>query len=91
MSSITEEEKNLRSSPADLRVNTQVPLSGDAVNSDGTLKDASEIRWVHSPSELTPPPLEKRVLENENDDGDSDGDLLPKRRRVSCSSCLHCR
>ena len=38
-----EEEENLQRSPADLRVNTQVPLSGDAVNPDGTLKDTSEI------------------------------------------------
>lgn len=87
-----EKEENLRRSPADLRVNTQVPLSGDAVNPDGTLKDASEIRWVHSPSELTPPPLEKRVLENfDNDHGDGDDDLLLKRRRVSCSSCFYLR
>ena len=66
----------------ELSVNTLHPIisesewSGDAVNPDGTLKDASEIRWVNSPSELTPPPLENCVLEIAELD---DHPLLPKR------------
>lgn len=30
---------------------------GDAVRVDGTLKDASEMEWLNSPSDLNPPEL----------------------------------
>ena len=76
----------------ELTVNTLHPniseWSGDAVNPDGTLKDASEIKWVNSPSELTPPPLEKRVLEIADSD---DHPHLPKRQRVSYLFHFHPR
>jgi hypothetical protein len=32
-------------------------LEGDAVRPDGTLKDASEMEWPHSPSDPSPPKL----------------------------------
>lgn len=55
----------------DLRIDTRVQLDttkpiGEACNADGTLKDASEISWLHSPSEAAerederPPPFYKR-------------------------------
>jgi hypothetical protein len=39
-------------------------LVGEAVNPDGTLKDASEMRWVNSPSDETPPPPERGGIEH---------------------------
>lgn len=56
-------------------------LEGEACNADGTLKDATEIQWVHSPSDLTPPPPEKRCLDDTEDEGPEE--LTSKRRCVS--------
>ena len=41
---------------------------GEACNADGTLKDAKQIAWVHSLSDLPPPPFEnpnKHSLDDE--------------------------
>ena len=51
-------------------------LDGEACNADGTLKDAMEIEWVNSPSDLIP--LKKRPFDDEAD--------LMKKPYVS-SSC----
>ena len=92
VSSITGERETHMRLPAELRVNTLHPNvprpNGNAVNPDGTLKDASAIGWVHSPSELMPRPGPKKlVLEN----GDRLDDLLPKRQHVCCSFSFHLR
>ena len=44
-SSSNEKEKTYLKDPA-------IP-DGEAYNADGTLKDASEIDWIHSPSQLS--------------------------------------
>lgn len=55
---------------------------GEACNDDGTLKDASEIEWAHSPSQSHPGPVlygEKRKRNDSVTDGDVDDiDVLPK-------------
>jgi hypothetical protein len=59
---------------------------GEARNPDGTLKDAEEIEWLNSPSDLLPPLFEnpdKHALHNESDD-----DHVVKRCRVSSCSNL---
>ncbi|KAM6494942.1 hypothetical protein JOM56_009565 [Amanita muscaria] len=54
-------------------------LEGEAVNPDGTLKDAEEITWVHLPSDPTPPPPEKRVLDDVAED-EIEGARLKRHR-----------
>lgn len=54
------------------------PLEGEACNPDGTLKDASEITWIHSPSNMSPPPLPKQM----RDDTDLE-QVMTKKARVS--------
>ncbi|KIL54969.1 hypothetical protein M378DRAFT_18373, partial [Amanita muscaria Koide BX008] len=49
---------------------------GEAVNEDGTLKDAAEICWVHSPSDLSPPPVQHLF------DEESDHEVVIKKRRL---------
>ena len=76
-----------------LRVNTQPVLKdvvkpdGDACNTDETLKDAQDIEWQHSPSDLVPPPLlaMKQVLDDEEDRADL---RAAKKTRVSSCSKL---
>ncbi|KIL54387.1 hypothetical protein M378DRAFT_18934 [Amanita muscaria Koide BX008] len=69
-------------------------LEGEAVNPDGTLKDANEITWVHSPSDPTPsllaPPPEKRVLDDVAED-ELEGARLKrvKRRRLHSAETVH--
>ena len=45
---------------------------GDACNPDGTLKDAWDIKWQHSPSESIPLslPATKRMLDDKDDGAD---------------------
>ena len=61
-----------------------IRLESKAVRPDGTLKEAHEIEFVHSPSENAAilPPSESAWP---NDDPESDGDVehITKRRRVS--------
>ena len=47
--------------------------NGEACNTDGTLKDAQDIEWQNSPSELTPPPclVMKQVLDDNEDRANS--------------------
>ncbi|KIL56940.1 hypothetical protein M378DRAFT_16608 [Amanita muscaria Koide BX008] len=45
---------------------------GEACNPDGTLKDASDMVWVNSPSDLTPPPLSTKRGHDDTDDENSD-------------------
>ena len=58
---------------------------GDACNSDGTLKEADEMEWLHSPSSRPaslPPasePVSAAVTENETSDAES----VPIKRKVS--------
>ena len=54
---------------------------GEAVRADGTLKDASEIEWIHSPTSATSLPFLKRVHTDE--DEAALPELLNKRARVS--------
>jgi len=68
-----------------LNVDTQVQkraviLEGDAVNPDGTLKDASEMEWLHSP---TAPEALGFADGPESDLGAGDQERAEKRPRVS--------
>lgn len=72
--------------PPEFRVNSLHP--NGPRNPGGTLKDVSEIRWVYSPSALTPSPnLKKPVLEN----GDHLDELLLRRQCVSFSFSFRLR
>lgn len=55
---------------------------GEACCDDGTLKDASEMEWVHSPTQSdTVPHGEKRKQTDSAPDGDVDDiDVLPKTK-----------
>ncbi|KAH9977017.1 hypothetical protein BGW80DRAFT_1456384 [Lactifluus volemus] len=53
-------------------------LEGEAVNDDGTLKDADEITWLHSPSDETPLPPAKQTFGTF--DGESSDDGLEKKK-----------
>ena len=56
---------------------------GEACNADNTLKDASEIEWFHSPSQITATwSTQKRVRgDNEESTNEDDTDELPKPKR----------
>ena len=58
---------------------------GDAVGSDGKLKDASEIAWLHSPSDETPntlPSLGANPLKQKADkDEDTDEAKIKKKKQ----------
>ena len=50
----------------ELEIDTRVQCDatkpvGEACNGDGTLKDASEMNWLNSPSDEMPPPFSKRA------------------------------
>ena len=53
---------------------------GEACNLDGTLKDAGQIKWVNSPSDVVPPSF-KNQDEHTLDDTSED-DHITKKRRV---------
>ena len=53
---------------------------GEACNLDGTLKDASQIEWVNSPSDVVPPSF-KNHDEHTLDDKSED-DHITKKHRV---------
>jgi hypothetical protein len=59
------------------------PWEGEACNADGTLKDASEMQWVNSPSQITPVQSgQKRGYDFEAvNDSDDSGDERPKAKR----------
>ena len=66
---------------------------GDACRPDGTLKDASEMEWLHSPSDLNPPEsressigLKRKLANDEGDSSDENGDL-PKTK-VTYNLCF---
>jgi len=66
---------------------------GDACQPDGTLKDASEMEWLHSPSDLNPPEsressigLKRKLANDEGDSSDENGDL-PKTK-VTYNLCF---
>lgn len=70
---------------SDTRVqqDTTKPI-GEACNADGTLKHASEIDWLNSPSDEIPPPFSKRVRSEDLDPRFVDADQVnSKRPRVS--------
>ena len=57
---------------------------GEACNADGTLKDASEIEWLHSPGSKSPPvSLSKRARNDTSSDADG---IAFKKTRVSIKS-----
>ena len=59
---------------------------GDAVRVDGTLKDASEMEWPNSPSDLNPPELWedsfnlKRKQPIDEDESNDEDDNLRKAK-----------
>jgi len=56
---------------------------GEACNADNTLKDASEIEWFHSPSQITATwSTQKQVRgDNEESTNEDDANDLPKPKR----------
>ena len=65
---------------------------GEACNPDGTLKDASENEWLHSPSDMDTNKSLKRIPDEEETEGDNEsgsvgaaasGHPKPKRQKVS--------
>ncbi|KAM6499174.1 Ribonuclease H-like domain containing protein [Amanita muscaria] len=71
---------------------TRPQAVGEALNADGTLKDASEIEWLHSPSEMEGTVSLKRMPDNEEveDGGESDSmgtirQPKPKRQKKQAS------
>ncbi|KAM6503724.1 hypothetical protein JOM56_000667 [Amanita muscaria] len=53
---------------------------GEACNPDGTLKDASDMVWVNSPSDLTPPPLSTKRGHDDTDDENLDTAKLMRKQ-----------
>ena len=51
---------------------------GEACNVDGTLKDAAEMIWLHSPGSKSPIPFSKRAH------NDSDEDEITLKKKNSC-------
>ena len=55
---------------------------GEACNADNTLKDASEMDWVHSPSQsVAAGSIQKRAHDGDESSGEDDADELPKAKR----------
>jgi len=54
---------------------------GEACNPDGTLKDAEEITWLHSPSDPVPPPFENHNKHRLDDEPNNNH--VAKRHQVS--------
>jgi len=60
---------------------------GEACNVDGTLKDATDMEWLNSPSQLLPSPPLKRLLDYDSDlDSDHEDQRINKKAQVS--SCF---
>jgi len=53
---------------------------GEACNPDGTLKDAEQIEWLNSPSDIVPPSFENQ--DKHNLDNESDDDHITKKHQV---------
>ena len=75
----------MRGESSDTRVAKDHMLpEGDACRADGTLKDASEIEWVHSPSDLTREQTEEPSVDLKRklpvDSAESDDERLPKAK-----------
>jgi hypothetical protein len=54
--------------------------SGEACNADNTLKDASEIEWIHSPSQAAIQNDRKRGHCTDDESGSEDELPKPKRK-----------
>ncbi|KIL69003.1 hypothetical protein M378DRAFT_176564 [Amanita muscaria Koide BX008] len=81
-------KSNLGTKHDDVKDTTK--LVGNAVREDGTLKDASEMEWLHSPSEYDHPAIEicneKRKRQNsEPTESDSRANALPKAKACCMS------
>jgi hypothetical protein len=63
---------------------------GEACGDDGTLKDASEIKWVHSPSQSHPALHDEKQKWKQNDSTpDSDINSIDVLLKANVSMMLH--
>ena len=82
---------------AELQIDTQqgkdiTKLDGEACNADGTLKEAEEMVWPNSPSDV---PMDPSATMNRLRNGDQDDDVVPavnlQRRCVSFEAHSGCK
>jgi hypothetical protein len=54
---------------------------GEACNDDGTLKDASQMDWINSPSDATTAPVLKHLLDSDDESDDDEEMSLPRKTK----------